>query len=172
MASRRPGVRIPSAPLQLDAEQLQHHVDNDHRKPDRDPDVGPVRRPLSGLALRAFDPPVRVTDQALGLCEKPNPGGHVYKITTLRRISPRFIFAKAASTPSIGIVSETKRSRGRRFCRKSSISIGKSRDGRQSPYQLGLSAPPRPKNSIIGSSTVIAGSGTPTCTSVPARSRA
>ncbi len=32
------------------------------------------------------------------------------------------------------------------------MSIGKSRLGRQSPYQLGLSAPPRPKNSIIGSS--------------------
>ncbi len=52
------------------------------------------------------------------------------------------------------------------------MSIGKSRLGRQSPYQLGLSAPPRPKNSIIGSSIVMAGSGTPTCTSVPARSRA
>ena len=32
------------------------------------------------------------------------------------------------------------------------MSIGKSRDGRQSPYHDGLSAPPRPKNSIIGSS--------------------
>ena len=52
------------------------------------------------------------------------------------------------------------------------MSIGKSRLGRQSPYQLGFSAPPRPKNSIIGSSIFIVGSGTPTCTSVPARSRA
>ena len=44
--------------------------------------------------------------------------------------------------------------------------------GRQSPYQLGLSAPPRPKNSIIGRSMRMSGVGTPTCTSVPARSRA
>ena len=42
------------------------------------------------------------------------------------------------------------------------MSIGKSRDGRQSPYQLGLRAPPRPKNSIIGmSGNVICGLGTP-----------
>ena len=38
------------------------------------------------------------------------------------------------------------------------MSIGKSRDGRQSPYHDGLSAPPRPKNSIFGSSIFIAGS--------------
>ena len=41
-----------------------------------------------------------------------------------------------------------------------STSSGKSRLGRQSPYQLGLSAPPRPKNSIIGmSGNVIVGRG-------------
>ena len=53
-----------------------------------------------------------------------------------------------------------------------SMSIGKSRVGRQSPYQDDFSAPPRPNSSIIGSSIVIVGSGTPTWTSVPARSRA
>ena len=41
------------------------------------------------------------------------------------------------------------------------MSIGKSRDGRQSPYHDDLSAPPRPNSSIIGSSIVIDGSGTP-----------
>ena len=38
-------------------------------------------------------------------------------------------------------------------------SIGKSRLGRQSPYQRGFSAPPRPKNSIIGSSSCHVGVG-------------
>ena len=52
------------------------------------------------------------------------------------------------------------------------MSIGKSREGRQSPYHDDLRAPPRPNSSIIGSSMVIDGSGTPTWTSVPARSRA
>ena len=33
-----------------------------------------------------------------------------------------------------------------------SISIGKSRDGRQSPYQLDFRAPPRPNTSMNGSS--------------------
>ena len=45
--------------------------------------------------------------------------------------------------------------------------------GRQSPYQDGFSAPPRPKKSIIGmSGSPMSGLGTPTCTTVPARSRA
>ncbi len=70
------------------------------------------------------------------------------------------------------MVSDTNRSRSRRPCRYRSMSIGKSRLGRQSPYQLGLSRPPRPKNSIIGMSMRICGSGTPTWTTVPARSRA
>ena len=52
------------------------------------------------------------------------------------------------------------------------MSIGKSRVGRQSPYQLDFSAPPRPNTSSIGSSICISGSGTPTSTTVPARSRA
>src|SRR6516164_3516579 len=50
--------------------------------------------------------------------------------------------------------------------------MGKSREGRQSPYQDDLSAPPRPNNSIMGNSMVMSGDGTPTWTSVPARSLA
>ena len=52
------------------------------------------------------------------------------------------------------------------------MSIGKSRLGRQSPYQDDLVAPPRPKTSISGRSMVMSGVGTPTSTTVPARSRA
>ena len=53
------------------------------------------------------------------------------------------------------------------------MSVGKSRLGRQSPYHDGFSAPPRPKKSIIGmSGRAMSGVGTPTCTTVPARSRA
>ncbi len=52
------------------------------------------------------------------------------------------------------------------------MSIGKSRLGRQSPYQEDFSAPPRPNTSISGSSIVMVGFGTPTRTTVPARSRA
>ena len=52
------------------------------------------------------------------------------------------------------------------------MSMGKSRLGRQSPYQDDFSAPPRPNTSISGSSIVMAGFGTPTSTTVPARSRA
>ena len=50
---------------------------------------------------------------------------------------------------------------------------GKSRAGRQSPYQLDLSAPPRPNTSCSGmSGSFMSGVGTPTSTTVPARSRA
>src|SRR5215204_1115987 len=52
------------------------------------------------------------------------------------------------------------------------MSIGKSRVGRQSPYQLDFNAPPRPNTSMNGSSIVSSGRGTPTSTTVPARSRA
>ena len=52
------------------------------------------------------------------------------------------------------------------------MSSGKSREGRQSPYQDDFSAPPWPKNSISGISSCISGVGTPTSTTVPARSRA
>ena len=44
-----------------------------------------------------------------------------------------------------------------RPCRYRSISIGKSRDGRQSPYHDDFSAPPRPKTSMNGSSNVMSG---------------
>ena len=50
--------------------------------------------------------------------------------------------------------------------------MGKSRVGRQSPYQLDLRAPPRPNTSMKGNSMVMSGWGTPTRTTVPARSRA
>ena len=51
-------------------------------------------------------------------------------------------------------------------------SIGKSRLGRQSPYHDDFSAPPCPNTSRNGSSIVMSGRGTPTRTTVPARSRA
>ena len=50
--------------------------------------------------------------------------------------------------------------------------MGKSRAGRQSPYQEDLSAPPRPNTSSSGSSSRMSGVGTPTSTTVPAKSRA
>ena len=51
--------------------------------------------------------------------------------------------------------------------------MGKSREGRQSPYQDDFSAPPRPNTSMSGmSGTFMSGVGTPTRTTVPARSRA
>ena len=61
---------------------------------------------------------------------------------------------------------------GRRPCRWRSTSIGKSRLGQAVAVPARLEAPPRPKKSIIGRSMRISGLGTPTCTTVPARSRA
>src|SRR5699024_5628285 len=52
------------------------------------------------------------------------------------------------------------------------MSIGKSREGSVSPYQEDLIAPPRPNTSSSGISHVVPGSGTPTSTTRPARSRA
>ena len=89
-----------------------------------------------------------------------------------RSTSPRSILWNASSTSSSAIVSLTKRSRSSRPCE---VQVDEHREvaGRQAvAVPRGLSAPPRPKNSIIGSSIVIVGSGTPTCTTVPARSRA
>ena len=57
-------------------------------------------------------------------------------------------------------------------CRYRSTSMGKSREGRQSPYHDAFSAPPRANRSSSGSSRRICGVGTPTSTTVPARSRA
>ena len=79
--------------------------------------------------------------------------------TTERSTSPRSILWNASSTASRPIVSLTNCSSGSRPWRWRSMSIGKSRLGRQSPYQLGLSRPPRPKKSIIGSSMRISGFG-------------
>src|SRR5699024_6391316 len=93
--------------------------------------------------------------------------------TTERRTSPWCIRSNAASTPSRAISSVTNASRSSLPCWYRSTSIGKSRLGRQSPYQLDFRAPPRPKTSIKGiSGTVMSGVGTPTRTSTPARSRA
>ena len=72
--------------------------------------------------------------------------------TTERSTSPRSILWNASSTSSRPISSLTNRSRSSRPWRYRSMSIGKSRDGRQSPYQLDLSAPPRPNTSMNGSS--------------------
>src|SRR5215467_10604629 len=92
--------------------------------------------------------------------------------TTERSTSPRCILAKESSMPSSVIVSETNFSSGSRPCRYSVVSMGKSRSGRQSPYQEDFSAPPRPNRSSSGSSICISGVGTPTWTSTPARSLA
>src|SRR5512140_1898772 len=69
------------------------------------------------------------------------------------------------------MVSDTNLSSGSRPCRYRSVSIGKSRSGRQSPYQEDLSAPPRPKKSSSGASSRMSGVGTPTSTTVPAIER-
>src|SRR5690606_34213399 len=98
--------------------------------------------------------------------------GEPHSSTTDRSTSPRATFEKAASTSSRPMVSDTKASRSRRPWRYRSMSIGKSRDGRQSPNQDDFSAPPRPNTSNSGSSMRISGVGTPTSTTVPARSRA
>src|SRR4051794_15752275 len=99
-------------------------------------------------------------------------GSHPQNTTTERSTSPRCIFSKASSTSLSAMVSLTKSSSGKRPCRYRSMSIGKSRLGRQSPYQEDLIAPPRPKISIAGRVISMSGVGTPTITTRPARSRA
>src|SRR3954452_23909253 len=101
-----------------------------------------------------------------------DPSGHRQNTTTLRSTSPRCIFSKASSTSLRAMVSETNSSSGKRPCRYRSMSIGKSREGRQSPYQEDLTAPPRPKISIAGRVICMSGVGTPTMTTRPARARA
>src|ERR1700677_782487 len=95
-----------------------------------------------------------------------------HKITTERSTSPRRIASNASVIPSRLIVSLTKASSASRPCLNRSMSIGKSREGRQSPYHDDFSAPPRPNTSCSGSSSLISGVGTHTRTTVPARSRA
>src|SRR5699024_2427156 len=92
--------------------------------------------------------------------------------TTERSTFPAVIFSNAGSTSSMPMRSVTKPSRSSRPRRYCSTSIGKSREGRQSPYQADLIDPPRPNTSSSGSSQVVPGSGTPTSTTRPARSRA
>src|SRR6185369_16325159 len=95
-----------------------------------------------------------------------------HSTTTERSTSPWRIRSNAASTSSSPIRSLTNASRSRRPCRYRSTSIGKSRLGRQSPYHEDLSEPPRAKKSSSGISMRMSGVGTPTSTTVPARSRA
>ena len=93
--------------------------------------------------------------------------------TTERSTSPRSILWKASSTPSSAMVSDTKRSRSKRPCRYRSMSIGKSRDGQAVavPRRLERPAPAEElDHRDVGHRHV--GLGTPTCTTVPARSRA
>src|SRR5699024_5351190 len=92
--------------------------------------------------------------------------------TTERSTFPAVILSNAGSTSSIPIRSVTKPSRSSRPRRYCSTSIGKSREGRQSPYQADLIDPPRPNTSSSGISQAVPGSGTPTSTTRPARSRA
>src|SRR5690606_7272978 len=95
-----------------------------------------------------------------------------HSTTTERNTDPECILSNACSTSPNPIFSVTDGSRFSRPCRYRSISIGKTRDGRQSPYHDDYAAPPRENTSISGSSNVMSGVGTPTRTAVPARSRA
>src|SRR5690606_22810008 len=116
-------------------------------------------------------PGAAVEAELSGGDEPFDAGGH-HSTTTERSTSPRCMRSKAFSTSSSPTVSVTNAARSSRPCRCRSISIGKSREGRQSPYQEDFSEPPRPKTSRSGSSSFISGVGTPTRTTVPARSRA
>ncbi len=94
------------------------------------------------------------------------------RTTTDRSTSPACILWNASSIASRPMRSETNFSSGSRPCRYSEIRVGKSRSGRQSPYQEDFNDPPREKKSTNGISSVMSGVGTPTSTTVPARSRA
>ena len=61
-----------------------------------------------------------------------------HRITTERRTSPACILWKASSMSSRPMRSETNFSSGSRPCRYRLIRVGKSRSGRQSPYQRRL----------------------------------
>src|SRR6185312_1740723 len=97
---------------------------------------------------------------------------HRSNTTTERSTCAAWILWKASSMSSSPMRSETNFSSGSRPCRYRLIRVGKSRSGRQSPYQDDFNAPPREKKSISGISSVMSGVGTPTSTTVPARSRA
>src|SRR3954468_20120507 len=92
--------------------------------------------------------------------------------TTLRSTSPACILWKASSMSPSPMRSETNFSSGSRPWVYKLIKVGKSRSGRQSPYHDDFNEPPREKKSISGISNVMSGVGTPTSTTVPARSRA
>src|SRR4051812_18862802 len=97
---------------------------------------------------------------------------HAHSTTTERSTSPRCMVSNASSTWSSLIRSLTNLSSGRRPCSYRSTRAGKSRSGRQSPYHDDFKEPPREKKSMSGISSVMSGVGTPTRTTVPARSRA
>src|SRR6478735_197127 len=92
--------------------------------------------------------------------------------TTERSTSPACILWKASSMSPSPMRSETNFSNGSLPCRYRLIRVGKSRSGRQSPYHDDFSAPPREKKSTSGISSFMSGVGTPTSTTVPAKSRA
>src|SRR5690606_15582511 len=129
------------------------------------------------LPLVADDPDV-VLDLPASPVEGEGSGGHqvldrAHRTTTERSTPPRCILSKAPSTSSRGISSVMNLSNGSLPCRYRSIRAGKSRDGRQSPYQEDFSAPPWEKYSSSGSfGASMSGVGTPTRTTVPPRSRA
>ena len=95
-----------------------------------------------------------------------------HKTTTERSTLPPCILWNASSMSPSAMRSETNLSSGSRPCRCRSIRVGKSRSGRQSPYQDDFNEPPREKKSTSGMSRRMSGVGTPTRTTVPARSRA
>src|SRR6478735_8655153 len=99
------------------------------------------------------------------------PAVHL-RTTTERSTSPACMRWNPASISSKPMRSETNFSSGSLPCRYNEIRVGKSRSGRQSPYQDDFNDPPREKKSISGISSVMSGVGTPTSTTVPARSRA
>src|SRR5713101_4723273 len=139
----------------------------------RSPGSKAVSRSRScSVVCRVFVWPVR-THQQPGAARTAIPARDDPQIrTTERSTSPRCIRVNASSTSSSAIVSLTNPFRSSFPFKWRSTSEGKSRVGRQSPYHDDLSAPPRPKSSIMGSSIVVVGSGTPTWTSTPAWSRA
>src|SRR3954471_9879308 len=107
------------------------------------------------------------------LPRRDNPvDAHAHSTTTERSTSPRCMVSNASSTWSSLMRSLTNLSSGRRPCSYRSTSAGKSRSGRQSPYHDDFKEPPREKKSMSGISSVMSGVGTPTNTTVPARSRA
>src|SRR5690625_8034207 len=81
---------------------------------------------------------------------------------TERRLAPSCMESSAASTPARSVRPVTNRSSGRRPCRNRSVRYGKSRSGRQSPYQEDFSEPPRPNTSSRSEERRVGNGGAPT----------